>query len=387
MLLVHKIELSPNNAQRTYFTKACGVARFSYNWALSEWKKRYEANEKVNEALLRRKLNEIKTTEFPWMREVTKVAAQQAIKNLGNAFSRFFKQQGKYPQYKKKGLHDSFRADNGPAKVGGNAVKITEKRIQLPRIGWVKMKESLRFEGQIKSVTISRKGLRWYAAITVECDCLPHERKNQGSVGVDLGIKQLATLSSGKVYEGAKAHTTQLNRLRRYSRALSRKTRGSKNYGKSVKKLAILHAKISDIRTDNLHKLTTELVLNHSQIAIEDLNVSGLIKNRKLARHIMDQAFFEFRRQLVYKSQWYGTELIIVNRFYPSSKLCHVCGKKNETLTLAERKWTCPCGATHDRDLNAAINLENAIKINTASSAGIHACGENSADMNAKVLM
>ena len=174
MLLVHKIELKPNNKQATYFKKACGVARFSYNWALAEWKKQYESGLKPSETSLRKALNALKATEFPWMQEVTKVAPQQAIKNLGQAFDRFFKHQGRYPRFKKKGIRDSFRADNGPAKKGDNAVEIQGKKIKLPRIGLIKLTEKLRHGGQIKSVTISRKADRWYAGISVKprvCGC------------------------------------------------------------------------------------------------------------------------------------------------------------------------------------------------------------------------
>lgn len=380
MLLVHKIELSPNNKQATYFAKAAGIARFSYNWALAKWKALYEAGEKPNEALLRRILNAIKQEEFPWMQDVTKVAPQQAIKNLGNAFRRFFNKQGDYLKFKKKGFHDSFRADNGPAKKGADAAKIKGKKIQLPRIGWIRMKESLRFSGQIISITISRQASRWYAAISIECQTLPHARKNHGSVGMDLGIKALATLSDGTVYEGAKPHTSLLKRLQRNSRQLSRKKKGSANFGKAKQKLATLHARISNIRKDALHKLTTEVVLQNSQIAIEDLNVKGMTANRKLSRHIMDQSFYELRRQLTYKSAWYGAQLLVVDRFYPSSKLCHSCGLKNEALTLSERSWTCVCGLSHDRDVNASMNLKNCLKNNTVSSTEIYACGELSAD-------
>ena len=204
MLLVHKIELDPNNIQATYFKKACGVARFAYNWALSEWRNLYSCGGKPKESELRKKLNQIKNTEFPWMLEVTKVAPQQAIKNLGNAFKRFFEKQGKYPKFKKRGIHDAFRADNGPSEAGQDAVKILENKINLPKVGWIRLKESLRFSGQIKSVVISRKADHWYAAVSVETEVLPHECKNQGSVGVDLGIKHMAVLSNGEKFEGPK---------------------------------------------------------------------------------------------------------------------------------------------------------------------------------------
>jgi putative transposase len=377
MLLVHKIGLRPNNKQKSYFVKASGVARFAYNWALDQWKAQYAEGKHPKEKELRKQLNRIKRQEFPWMAEVTKVAPQQAIKNLDQAFKRFFKKQGKYPRFKKKGIHDAFRADNGPAKKGENAVSIKGKRIQLPRIGWIRMREDLRFNGQILSVVVSRKASRWYAAISVESTELPHKRKSQGSVGVDLGIKTLATLSNGKQYAGPKANTMLLNLLRRTSRALSRKQKNSHHYKKTKNKLAELHARIANIRSDNLHKLTTDLVLTYTLIGIEDLNVKGMIKNRRLSRHIMDQSFYECRRQLAYKSKWYGSRLVVMDRFYPSSKLCSTCGEKNETFSLSDRRWRCRCGAEHDRDINAAMNIER-MMMSTVSSTGIDACGVES---------
>lgn len=384
MLRVHKIELKPNNKQATYFAKACGVARFSYNWALAEWIRQYEAGEKPSEISLRKQLNAIKATQFPWMLEVTKVAPQQAIKNLGSSFQRFFTKQNKYPRFKKKGIHDAFRADNGPPAKGMDAVKLQNKKIQLPRIGWVNMHETLRFQGQILSVVISKKANRWFAAICVECDKLPHERKNHGSVGVDLGIKTFATLSNGTQYTGAKPHTAKLKRLRRLSRQLSRKKKGSRHFGKAKHKLAKLHATIGNIRRDCLHKMTTELALNFTVIGIEDLHVKGMAANRTLSRHIMDQSFYEFRRQLTYKAQWYDAEVVVINRFYPSSKQCHHCQAINRTLTLSERVWTCECGVHHDRDLNAAINIERVAS--TVSSTGINACGPEGAGIVASAL-
>jgi putative transposase len=380
MLLAHKIELLPNNIQATYFSKACGVSRFAYNWALREWNDLRESGEKPSEILLRKKLNEIKKKEYPWMLEVTKTAPQQAIKNLGQAFQRFFDNVSGYPRFKKKGMHDSFRADNGPAIKGADAVCIEGKKIKIPRIGWIRMKETLRFNGQVKSVVISRKANRYYAAISVDTKNLPHKRKNQGSVGVDLGIKTLATLSNGQRYAGPKAHSALLKRLRKISRSFSNKKRWGKNFNKSKLKLSKLHARIANIRNDNLHKLTTELVLNYDKIGIEDLNVKGMASNRKLSRHIMDQSFYEFRRQLEYKSSWYGSDLIVTDRFYPSSKLCSNCGIKKEDLKLSDREWICECGATHDRDINAAINIER--YMSTVSSTGFEACGEESAGSN-----
>jgi len=373
MLRVHKIELKPNNVQATYFAKSCGVARFAYNWALDEWQKCYQAQEQTSEVSLRRKLNSIKEEQYPWMLEVTKVAPQQAIKNLGMAFNRFFKKQGKYPRFKKKGIHDSFRADNGPSAAGLDAVLIQDKKVKLPRIGWVRLKEVLRFKGQITAVTISRRASKWYAAISVETKQASYERKNHGSVGVDLGIKELAVLSNGTKIAGPKAHTALLTKLQRSSRQLSRKEKGGKNYQKAKNHLATLHARIKNIRDDASHNLTTYLAQNHAIIGIEDLNVKGMVANRKLSRHIMDQSFYELRRQLEYKTKWYQSELVIVDRFFPSSKKCSVCGEINDNLTLQDREWRCVCGILHDRDLNAAKNLETFAL--TESSSGIYAYG------------
>lgn len=378
MLLVHKLEIDPNRAQATYFAKACGVARFAFNWALQEWQQQYKAGRKPTEASLRKLLNGLKHESYPWMQEVTKVAPQQAIKNLGDAFKRFFRHQGRYPRFKKKGIRDAFRADNGPAKKGEHAAIVAGNKLKLPRVGWVKMKEALRFQGQIMSVTVSRRAGRWFAAISVECEGYPHERKNQGSVGVDLGIHTLATLSDGRKVEGAQSHARLLKKLRRKSQSLSRKKKGSANFGKSKRQLAGLHARIANIRQDSLHQLTTEIVLNFDKIVIEDLCVKGMLSNRRLSRHIMDQSFYEFRRQLTYKAKWYDAEIIVADRFYASSKLCSACGHKLASLALSERSWMCPCcHVTHDRDINAAKNLEKIA--NTVSSTGIEACGAEGA--------
>ena len=376
MLLAHKIELKPNNKQATYFAKGCGVSRFAYNWALSNWKELYEKGEKPNEAGLRKKLNNIKANDFPWMLEVTKSAPQQAIKDLGQAFSRFFKKLAGYPKFKKKDKHDSFRIDNGPTIVGADAIQIIDNKIKVPKLGWIKMTEKLRFKGQIKSVVISKKADRWFASISVETSSLLKARKNQGVVGIDLGVKSLAVSSRGEVFKGAKPHTQKLMRLKRLSRGLSRKKKSSNNFKKAALRLARLHLDIANIRRDYLHKATTNTVLSYDKIGIENLNVKGISSNRKLARHILDQSFYEFRRQLEYKADWYGSKITVAPRFYPSSKLCHVCNWKNEKLELKTRSWTCDeCNTYHDRDYNAAKNLE---LLCTVSSTGTNACGVGS---------
>lgn len=366
MILAHKIALDPNIEQAVYFARACGTARFAWNWALAEWQKQYKEGGKPSEGALRRQLNAIKRSEFPWMLEITKAAPQQAIKNLGTAFKRFFEGKAKYPRFKKKGTHDSFRAENGPDTFAFN-----DKRIRLPVIGWVKMREALRFSGKVKSATVSRVADRWFVSVTVEVEHAIPVRESQAVCGVDLGVKALATVSDGSVYEGPKALRTNMKKLKRLNRSLSRKVKGSANREKAKTKLARLHARIANIRKDALHKLTTVLVRRFAVIGIEDLNVRGMMQNRKLARAVADMGFFEFRRQLDYKAPMHASRIAVADRWYPSSKTCHVCGLIHDGMDLSVREWECAgCGAHHDRDYNAACNLKT-----IAASSAVTACG------------
>ena len=381
---VHKIKLDPTAVQEEYFRRACGVARFAFNWALAEWKAEYEAGGKPNEAALRKRLNAIKAEHFPWMSEVTKVAPQNAIKNVGIAFQNFFrrvKQGGKpgYPRFKKKGMHDSFRADNGPQNSESHAVECVGKTIKLPRCGVVRMREELRFVGRTLAATVSRMADGWYVAVLVDTtDCLSGPL-HRGTVGVDLGIKEFATLSTGEIIPALKPHRAAHQRLVRLSRSLSRKQKGSSNRAKAKTKLAKLHQRIGNIRTNALHKLTTKLATEFDTIAIEDLSVSGMLRNRHLARSIADAGFSEFRRQLEYKAVMTGAHVHVVDRFFPSSKTCHSCGTIHR-MKLSDRIMVCDCGNIMDRDLNAAMNLKN----NAASSA-VPACGEEGSGSDRKI--
>ena len=253
----------------------------------------------------------------------------------------------------------------------------------MSNLGWVRMRESLRFTGKILSATISRVADRWFVSITVDTHDGSHlpKAENQGAVGVDLGVSALATLSTGEPpIPGPKAHKALLDRLRRLSRSLSRKTKGSANRHKAKAKLARLHARIAAIRSDALHKLTTDLTRRFHTIGIEDLNVRGMMANRHLARSIADMGFFEFRRQLEYKAAMRGGVVQVADRFYASSKTCSACGHKLDALPLSVREWTCPaCGVIHDRDLNAAINLKN-----MAVSSTVAACGEEGSGLRRK---
>ena len=381
MLIAHRVALDPNNTQATYFARAAGTARFAYNWALAEWQRQYEAWKadnalpKPSQMALRRQLNALKREQFPWMLEVTKNAPQMAIIQLGQAFQNFFAGRARYPKFRKKGVHDRFSLTNDQFSVDGS-------RIRIPNLGWVRMRESLRLTGKIMSATISRVADRWFASITVDVPDSSHlpQADNQGVGGVDLGVSALAAISTGEKVIGPKAHTVLLGRLRRLSRSLSRKQKGSANRRKAKAKLAKLHARIASIRLDALHKLTTDLTRRFHTLGVEDLNVRGMMKNPHLARSIADMSFFEFRRQLEYKAGMRGGVIVAADRFFASSKTCSACGHKLEKLALSVREWTCPaCGTIHDRDVNAAVNLRN-----NAVSSTVSACGEEGAGLRRK---
>lgn len=362
-----------------------GASRWSYNWALAKKKEAFEKKEKIpNNIELHRELNKLKRTDIlPWAFEVSKVSFQSGLINCDRAFQNFFtrckkKVKGKkgFPKFKsKKNSTQSFKLDG--------SIYLTDKNhIKLPRIGEVKIKESdyIPVDAEIKSVTVSNKAGKWFVSCLIE-DILKQPAKLINEVvGVDLGIKTLATCSDGTVYQNPKALKKNLKKLKRKQRQLFKKKKGSKNYVKAKNKLAKLHFKISNIRKDALHKATTKIVNDSQVIVLEDLSASNMMKNHKLAQSIGDASFYEFRRQIEYKARWNGRTVIIANRFYPSSKMDHKSGKINNSLTLADRTITHNDNTTTDRDMNAAINLKNyhLNNLHTASSAEIKVCGEGS---------
>jgi putative transposase len=388
-LLAHKIALDPNNHQRTYFAKAAGTARFAYNWALKEWQKQYDAwkadnsLERPSQMALRRQLNQIKRTDYPWMAEVTKNAPQMAIIQLGEAFKNFWAKRSKYPTFRKKGIDDRFTLTNDQFILNGS-------RIRIPNLGWVRMREPLRFEGKIQSATVSRKADRWFISFNVKLDNLSHlpKAENQGATGVDVGLTTHATLSNGEKVEGPKPHKKLLSRLKKLSRSLSRKVKGSKNRTKAKVKLAKLHMRIANIRNDATHKLTTDTTRRFHTIGMEGLNVKGMLKNGKLARSTADMGLFETRRQMTYKADMRGGIVVAADQWFASSKLCNCCGWKNERLTLKDRQWSCEgCGTVHDRDVNAAINLENYAVEHIAVSSTVTACGGEGSGRRRKTVV
>ncbi len=291
------------------------------------------------------------------MYEVSKCAPQEALRDLHRAFNNFYRgikrgQKVGFPQFKRKGVRDSFRLTG--------TIRFEKRRIQLPRIGKIRLKERRESycNGRILSATVRRRADRWFISVTVEEKILIPASNGAAVVGVDLGIRTLATLSDGTVIAHPRAMGRRMRKLRQLSKSLSRKKMGSRNREKAKMRLARMYLKIFNIRQDTLHKLTTYLAKNHSKIVIEDLNVSGLLKNRRLSRAIMDVGFYEFRRQLEYKCQWYGSELLVASRAFPSSKMCSQCGHRKRDLSLSKREYHCElCGLRIDRDVNAALNL------------------------------
>jgi len=357
----YRYELDPNNIQRSHLAQHAGVARFAYNWGLEQRIARYKNNQgddRFTDAMKQHKLlNSLKKTELSWMYETSKCAPHEALRDLHRAFKNFYRglKSGKtvgFPRFKRRGVRDSFRL-NG-------TIRFHKRAIQLPRIGKVRIKEKKKsyYSGRILSVTVRRRANRWFISVTVEEDIIDPQPVRGVPVGVDLGVKTLATLSDGATFANPRALGRRLRKLRQLSKSLSRKQKGSKNRNKARLRLAKMYLKVFNIRQDTLHKLTTYLAKSHSKVVIEDLLVSGMLKNRRLARVIVDVGFYEFRRQLEYKCGWYGSELVVVSRIFPSSKMCSQCGHRKKELSLSEREYHCEqCGLVIDRDLNAALNL------------------------------
>lgn len=372
MIKAHVIRLYPTKSQERFFRQSCGVARFAYNWALAKWNEKYEAKEKTSAYELIKEITKIKRTEFPWMMDVGKTCPQYAIHNVERGFKAFFKKNAKHPKFHKKGVNDSFVAVEN--KEGFNQ---KDFKLRIPRLGWVKCAENIRFAGKVNYVTVKRTADYWFAVINIDIASkeTPVMCENQAVIGVDLGVKSLAITSDGTVYENPKALRKSLESLKRNQRWLSRKVKGSNNRKKQQMKVAKLHYIVSCKRKDALHKATTEIVNKADVIVIEDLNVSGMVKNHKLAQAISDVSFGEFRRQIEYKAEWQGKKVIIADRYFASSKTCSCCGWKNDSLQLSDRAFVCQnCKLIIDRDLNAAMNL--AKYGSTERLSGSNACGE-----------
>lgn len=356
----YKTELQPNNKQKTLLGKHIGTARYTYNWGMGRKDTVYWLNQLPIEHIkyptaidLHKELVILKKTDLAWMYEVSKCAPQEALRNLDKAYINFFEGKKKHPNYKKKKQGGSFRL-NG-------AIKTTQNAIQLPRIGVIHLKEYgyIPTDAKILSATVSEKAGHWFVSVQVEEEINTPEN-NGGLVGIDLCAgNKMAHCSDGVIYDNPKAYKRFERKKKRIQREVSRKKLKSENWKKAVRKLGRLEHRVANVRKDAQHKFTTELAKTKSVIVIEDLNVAGIMKNNKVAKSIADVGMYETRRQLQYKTIWYGSQLIIADRYYPSSKTCSKCGNINHKLKLSDRIFNCPvCKFSIDRDLNASINLE-----------------------------
>ena len=387
-----KVALDPTPAQERLMLSHAGAARFAYNAGLAHVKAALEAGEKPEWSFysLQHWWNANKDTlavsadGVPWWRENSKEAANTGLRSLASALSNWSKsRKGKrkgrrvgFPKFKSKDRETPrFAYATSGAHTGG-LIKGDPKALWLPRIGRVHCMENVtaRVDGvRVIRMTISRRAGRWCAALTVERDELTvRQAPKGGAVGIDLGIKDLATLSDGTVIPNPRARDARLKALRKAQQALSRKTKGSARRGKAKERVARLHARIADARMDAINKATTMIAHTYSVVCIEDLNVAGMMKNHHLARRLSDASLGEFRRQLEYKTMRTGAVLRVVDRWYPSSKTCSNCGTVKAKLSLSERVYQCDvCGLSIDRDLNAAIN----IKVAGSAPETLNACG------------
>lgn len=362
MLRAYKTELDPNNKQRTRFVQHCGVARFAYNWALADRIERYGDDQSTNLYEQVKQFTALKKEQFPWTHNVAEKSIEVAFANCDRAFQNFFRRVKSgdrkvgFPKFKSK------KNGLGSFTLRG-IIHVNKGEIQLPRIGIVRLKEDgyLPISGvKILSATISERARHWLVSLQVEEPDRPTPIKGTGVIGVDVGIKVLATCSDGTVFNNPKSIYQYEKHLAHISRELSRRQKGSRNRSKSKQKVAKLHYRISNLRRYSLHEVSHYLTVKAKPevVVLEDLNVAGMLQNRRLSKSIADASFGELRRQLEYKCQWYGVGLVVADRFYPSSKTCSQCGNVKPLLKLSERTYVCEkCGAVLDRDFNASLNL------------------------------
>jgi putative transposase len=383
MIRAHNIVLDATAKQEEYFRRACGTARFAYNWALREWERQYKTGEKPSARKLKAQWNAARKAEFLWSYEITKCAGAQGVLNLGVAYKNFFDDLAKVkrgeirikdvrrPTSKKKGKGDSFALWN-------DQFAIEDKRIRIPNLGWVRLVEPLRFDGKILGAVVKRECHRWVVSVQVKLTDVKVEHPCTGSiVGVDVGVSTLMALSkplpddSVKI-ANPKARTAHMKRQKRLQRRISRqelvrqKTNGKRSNRQAKRQACLrkLHYKVACIRKDALHKATTLVSSNFQTVVLENLNVAGMSKNHNLAGALLDASFGEIRRQFEYKSPAAGGHVFLANRYFPSSKTCSYpgCGYVLPELGQNIRRWTCPkCGIAHDRDLNASHNLEDLV--------------------------
>jgi len=377
----YKTELDPTAEQKDLLSRHFDVARFAYNWALGRGNGMYMQTGKrpsIND--LKKQFNALKADWFPWVSEVSTYAMQSAFADVKKALANYFREMEKFkrkerkdepgfPKFKKKG-----KAKRACRLYG--CIHVTDRQIQIPRIGGVRLKESsyLPSSGaKILNVSLSERAGKWFVSLQVEEEISDPAPRQESIVGVDLGIKTLATCSDGKTFDNPKALRHQERRIARLNRECDRRKKGSSNREKTNRKLSRVHYRIACIRSAAMHEATTSIARAHTTIVLEDLNIRGMLKNHHLAGAVSDAGMYEFGRAQTYKAEWRGGRVIRADRWSPSSKTCSACGVVKEVLKLSERVFRCDsCGFSADRDLNAAFNLR---KLAGTMPDSINACG------------
>jgi putative transposase len=363
----YKFRIYPNKEQEILISKHFGACRFVFNHYLNKRKETYlEDKKSLNYYDNANDLTQFKKDEnFNWLKEINSQSLQSSLRNLDTAYGKFFRKQTKFPRFKSKYDKQSFKIPQ--------SVSIEDDKLIIPKFkGGIKINLHQEINGEILFATISKSvTCKYYVSLTCEINYQPFEKTNS-KVGIDTGIKDLAILSDGTTYENIKTLKNNLKKVKYNQRQLSKKVKGSSSRNKQKQKLAITHEKITNVRKDYLHKVSTEIVKNHDIICVEDLAVKNIMKNHKLAQAMSDVSLGVFYTMLEYKCEWNDKQFVKIDRFFPSSKTCSNCGWINQDLTLNIREWSCPsCGEKHDRDFNASKNiLKQGLKI-ILSGSGI----------------